>query len=234
MRSRIFLVIGLLASAIAGAATAADPASQGAPGQAAPVQAMPTQAMPTQAAPGPAMPNQAVPNQTAPSQAAPGVSADAAPSSAQDYKLGVGDRVRITVFNEPPLSGEFAVSANGTLSLPLIGDINVMDKTVPDVVVVVRTQLADGYLKDPKVSAEVTVYRPFFVLGEVKAPGQYPYAIGLTVLNAIATAQGFTPRSDRHTVYIRRSGSPDEQPYRLSPELKVFPGDTLRLGGRYF
>jgi len=158
-----------------------------------------------------------------------------APTAAlEDYKLGVGDKVRLTVFNEPTLSGEFAVSANGTLSLPLIGDVDVSGKGPNEIGSLVQTKLADGYLREPKVSVEVTTYRPFFILGEVKSPGQYPYSSGLTVMNAIATAQGFTPRSDRHTVYIRKAGSAEEAPYPLSPDLRVMPGDTLRLGERYF
>lgn len=173
----------------------------------------------------------------APAATAPVTGASASNDAAQsidDYKLGVGDRLRLTVFSEPTLSGEFSVSAKGTLSLPLVGDVDVMNKSVSEVTDLVRAELADGYLRHPKVSAEVIVYRPFFILGEVKAPGQYPYAIGLTVMNAIATAQGFTPRSDRRNVFIRRFGAAGEQAYRMSPELKVFPGDTLRLGERYF
>jgi polysaccharide export outer membrane protein len=158
----------------------------------------------------------------------------ASTAALEDYKLGVGDKVRVTVFNEPTLSGEFSVGANGSLSLPLIGDVDVSGKGPNEIGTMVQTRLADGYLRDPKVSVEVTTYRPFFILGEVKAPGQYPYVSGLTVLNAIATAQGFTPRADRRTVFIRKSGSAEEAPYGLTPDLRVMPGDTLRLGERYF
>ena len=152
----------------------------------------------------------------------------------EDYRLGVGDKLKMTTFNEPTLSGDFAVSAAGTISLPLIGAVPVLGKTPAEVAALVQTRLADGYLRDPKISVEVTTYRPFFILGEVKTPGQYPYASGLTVMNAIATAEGFTPRSNRKTVYIRRSGSTTEKAFPLAPELKVLPGDTIRLGERYF
>ena len=98
----------------------------------------------------------------------------------------------------------------------------------------VQMRLADGYLRQPKVAAEVIAYRPFFILGEVKAPGQYPYVSGLTALNAVATAQGFTPRAARSVIYIRRAGAAEEEAFKLTPELRVLPGDTLRLGERYF
>jgi polysaccharide export outer membrane protein len=152
----------------------------------------------------------------------------------ESYKLGVGDKVRVTVFNEPSLSGEFSVGADGKMSLPLVGDVTAQDKTPPQLAVIVQGLMANGYLRDPKVSAEVITYRPFFILGEVKAPGQYPYVSGLTVMNAIATAQGFTPRAQRRTVYIRRSGAAAEEAFHLSPDLRVWPGDTIRLGERYF
>lgn len=152
----------------------------------------------------------------------------------EDYKLGAGDKIRMTVYNEPTLSGEFSVSADGALSLPLLGDVQAIGKSPAEVATLVQTRLADGYLREPKVSIEVTAYRPFFILGEVSAPGQYPYASGLTVLNAVATAQGFTPRASRKVVYIRRSGATTEETYRLTPDLIVRPGDTIRVGERYF
>lgn len=152
----------------------------------------------------------------------------------EDYRLGAGDKVKLTVFNEPTLSGDFSVSADGALSLPLLGNMTVVGKKSSDVAVDIQKQLANGYLRDPKVSLEIVGYRPFFILGEVKTPGQYPYASGLTALNAIAVAQGFTPRAERKVVYIRRAGSSTEEAYRLSPDLRVWPGDTIRLGEKYF
>ncbi|MGK2910349.1 MAG: polysaccharide biosynthesis/export family protein [Sphingobium sp.] len=157
-----------------------------------------------------------------------------ASSVVEDYKLGAGDKIRMTVFNEPTLSGEFSVSADGALSLPLLGDVQAVGKSPAQIATLVQTRLADGYIRDPKVSIEVTAYRPFFILGEVTAPGQYPYASGLTVLNAVATAQGFTPRASRKVVYIRRSGATSEETYQLTPDLVVRPGDTIRIGERYF
>ena len=166
---------------------------------------------------------------------APGRAATpAAASSVDDYKLDVGDRVRVIVFDEERLSGEFQVSANGKLSLPLIGDVAATGRTTSEVARVVRHELADGYLRDPRVSVEVLSYRPYFILGEVRTPAQYPYVNGMTATNAIATAGGFTPRAARRKIFIRRSGQDGERAYELSPDLKVFPGDTIRVGERYF
>lgn len=169
-----------------------------------------------------------------PALAGPQAEASRAVNLAEDYQLGVGDRVRVIVYSEESLSGEFQVSAAGTLSLPLIGSVPATGKTPGDVAATIRTMLADGYLRDPKVSMEVITYRPFFILGEVKTPGQYPYANGLTVVNAIATAAGFTPRAEKKMVFIRRSGDAEEKPYKLTPDLRVYPGDTIRLGERFF
>jgi polysaccharide biosynthesis/export protein len=152
----------------------------------------------------------------------------------EDYTLGSGDKLRVTVFNEPTLSGEFAVSTDGSMSVPLVGRIPVQGKKVEDVAALIQSKLGDGYLRDPKVSAEVTTYRPFFILGEVKSPGQYPYASGLTVLNAVATAQGFTPRANKDVVKIRRAGGASEETYSVTPELRIMPGDTIRVGERFF
>lgn len=151
-----------------------------------------------------------------------------------NYQLGAGDKIRVTVFNEETLSGEFSVGTEGTVSMPLIGDVMARNKTPQQLATEVQTKLADGYLRDPKVSIEVSVYRPFFILGEVKSPGQYPYASGMTVMNAIATAQGFTPRAAKKVAYIRRANATNEVAMELTPSLRVFPGDTIRLGERYF
>jgi polysaccharide export outer membrane protein len=153
---------------------------------------------------------------------------------AEEYKLGVGDRLKVVVFEEPSLSGEFVVGATGTISLALIGEVKVLDRSSAEVEESLEAGFSQGYLRKPRVSVEVVGYRPFFILGEVSAPGQYPYLNGLTVMNAIATAQGFSPRAQRKQVFIRRAGEANEQLYALTPALKVYPGDTIRLGERYF
>jgi polysaccharide export outer membrane protein len=163
----------------------------------------------------------------------PALSAPGAPVDFE-YHLGAGDKVRIIVFGEDSLSGEFFVSAAGTVSFPLIGDISVLGLTIPELQKAVETKLADGYLKQPRVSAEVLNYRPFYILGEVMKPGEYPYTSGLTVLNAVATAEGFTYRADTHKVFIKRATSLGEHEFPLTTATPVEPGDTIRIGERFF
>lgn len=158
----------------------------------------------------------------------------AATSAVSDYRLGVGDRVRVTVYNEPTLSGEFWVNPDGTVSLPLIGNVPATDRPVAEIARDAQARFADGYLRDPKVAMEVIVFRPFYILGEVTTPGQYPYVNGLTAMNAVALAKGFTPRANRDIIRIRRQGETNEVNYRLTPELIVYPGDTIRIGERFF
>ena len=98
----------------------------------------------------------------------------------------------------------------------------------------VTAALRDGYLHEPRVSAEVVNHRPFYILGEVNRPGEYPYLPDLTVLNAVATAQGFTYRANTRRVFVRRAGSHVEEAQPLTPDARVSPGDTLRIGERYF
>ena len=152
----------------------------------------------------------------------------------EDYRLGAGDKVRLLVFNEPALSGEFSVNSNGALSLPLIGDIPAIGKTTAALKAELEQRFAEGYLREPRVSIDVLSFRPFYILGEVSKPGEYPYAAGMTVLNAVATAEGFTYRAEKRYVFIRRAGMEEEQRYKISPTLRVSPGDTIRIGERYF
>ncbi|WP_347302205.1 polysaccharide biosynthesis/export family protein [Croceibacterium sp. TMG7-5b_MA50] len=152
----------------------------------------------------------------------------------ENYPLGVGDKVRLTVYREENLSGEFPVGPAGTISVPLIGTVPVTGESADAVAEAIRMRLADGYLKDPRVNVELVQLRPYFILGEVSDPGRYEYASGLTALNAIATAGGFTPRSEKRVLYIRAAGTEGEQAYRLTADLRIRPGDTLRVGERLF
>jgi protein involved in polysaccharide export with SLBB domain len=152
-----------------------------------------------------------------------------------DYRLGAGDKVRIIVFGEDSLSGEFFVPGDpGTIAFPLIGDVKAGGLTVAELQTEIEAKLKDGFLKEPRVSIEVLNYRPFYILGEVTKPGQYPYTSGLTVLNAVATANGFTYRADTRRVYIKRANAPREVEYSLTSSTPVEPGDTIRIGERFF
>ena len=147
-------------------------------------------------------------------QPLPSAAADPATSVDVAYRLGSGDKVRIIVFGESALTGEFVVSGTGTIALPLVGEIAAKGMTPTQLQSAVEGSLREGYLKEPRVSVEVLNYRPFYILGEVTKPGEYPYTNGLTVMNAVATANGFTYRADSKHVYIRRTGDTSEKALR--------------------
>ena len=153
---------------------------------------------------------------------------------AAPYTLGPSDKLRVTVFGEPELSGDFVVDGAGYVSLPLIESVDVEGLTVREFERLAEERFADGYLREPRVSAEVLNFRPFYILGEVGQPGEYPYTNGLTVMNAIATAQGFTYRANKKVVLIKSADSDKEVRVELTPALKVQPGDTIQVLERFF
>lgn len=154
--------------------------------------------------------------------------------NAGDYHLGSADKVRILVYNEPNLSGEFTVNANGSLSMPLIGEVQATGRTASQISAEIVRRLADGYLRDPQVSIDILTFRPFYILGEVNKPGEYPYESGLTVGKAVATANGYTYRADKKKVFVKRIGEDKEKPYPMSDDTLVSPGDTIRIPERFF
>jgi len=160
----------------------------------------------------------------------------AAPAAAKldDYRLGAADKIRVLVYNEPNLSGEYSVSSSGTLSLPLIGDVAAAGRTTDQIRQEIEQRLAAGYLRAPQVSIDVLEYRPFFILGEVNKPGDYPYTADLTVMKAVATANGFTYRADQKHVWLKHAGQSKEEKYTITSDLPLQPGDTIRIGERYF
>ncbi|WP_369062137.1 polysaccharide biosynthesis/export family protein [Caulobacter sp. 73W] len=151
-----------------------------------------------------------------------------------EYVLGSGDKVRVITFGEEQLTGEFFVGGEGRVALPLIGEVKAGGLTVRQFQGEIETALKDGYIKEPRVSVEVLNYRPFYILGEVKSPGTYPYTSGLTVLNAVATAEGFSYRADTKKVHIKRANESEERTYPLTQATPVAPGDTIRIGERFF
>jgi protein involved in polysaccharide export with SLBB domain len=165
----------------------------------------------------------------------PSSGAGAPVAAADSYHLGAGDKLRVIVFGEASLSGEFLVPGGaGTIAFPLVGDVKASGLSVPELQAEISDKLRDGYLKDPRVSIEVLTYRPYYILGEVAKPGQYSYTNGLTVLNAVATANGFTYRANTHKVYIKRSNSTHEVELDLKSTTMVEPGDTIRVAERFF
>jgi protein involved in polysaccharide export with SLBB domain len=149
------------------------------------------------------------------------------------YKLGSGDKLRVTVYEEKSLSGDYEVSDQGTMAMPLIGSVRVGGLTVSQAETLL-TQRFNKYLVDPRVGIEVLNYRPFFILGEVKKPGSYPYVSGMSVLNAVSLAGGFTPRADEHDISIKRASDPSAKPQRVDEDAPVLPGDILRVHQRLF
>lgn len=153
----------------------------------------------------------------------------------ESYRLGAGDRVRVTVFNEPSLTGEYNITPGGALAFPLIGVVSAGGRTIDALQQELAAKLGEGYVNDPRVSIEVLTYRPFYILGEVNQPGEYSYASGMTVEQAIARAGGFTYRANEKTVFLRRQTGSSESAVPLrSAQVAVLPGDTIRVGERYF
>lgn len=165
---------------------------------------------------------------------APPLPAELAAQGASEYRLGLGDKVRVSVYGEQDLSGEFQVSANGAVTMPLVGDVPAVGLTARQLEQRLTERYRQGYLRDPRIAVEVYDFRPYYVLGEVERPGRYPALEGTTLLGAIATAGGYTYRADQKRVFIRRAG--DETEYQVDPtqQLAVAPGDVIRVGERYF
>lgn len=150
-----------------------------------------------------------------------------------EYRLGPGDQLRITVFNEAELTGQYLVGSQGSIAYPLVGEVRAAGLTIPEFSTSLQQALSQ-YIRQPNVSVEVANYRPFFILGEVQRPGTYPYSASLTVLNAVATAGGFTYRANQTRVYIRHANETEEHAVQLSIATPVLPGDTIRIGERLF
>ena len=154
--------------------------------------------------------------------------------SEPSYILGPSDRVRLKVYGEQDISGEYEIDTNGYISVPLAGRVKASGLNTRQLEKAVASALSRGLLKDPRVNAEVATYRPFFILGEVKKAGEYPYKSGLTVLDAVASAGGYTYRANEGKVVIRRAGSNVEETFALDAPVPVFPGDNIRIPERYF
>src|SRR5215472_15695023 len=161
-------------------------------------------------------------------------SASAVSKTDQSYQLGAGDKVRLSVFGENDLGGEFEIDGSGDVRLPLIGQVKAAGLTVHAFEEKIIKLLQDGYLRDPRVSIEVVNYRPFYIIGEVNKPGQYPYVDGMNALNAVALAGGYTAKADKSEVYLQRNGKNGEQEYPSDETTKVQPGDVIRIPERFF
>jgi len=151
-----------------------------------------------------------------------------------NYRLGAGDKMKITVYGEQDLSGEFLVTANGHVQFPLLGEIQAADLTAQELAKSLTAALGAKYLRDPRVSIEIQNYRPFYIIGEVNKPGEYPYESGLSLHGAVALAGGYTYRAKESAVYIRRMGSEAETSMPVTGQVKIYPGDVVRIPERFF
>ncbi len=152
----------------------------------------------------------------------------------EPYTVGTGDRLRIIVYGQDGLSNSYSVDSVGQISLPLVGFVNVNGMTLPGVERTVEARLRNGYIREPRVSCEVEAYRPFFILGEVTTPGQYPFVNGMTVQNAVAIASGFTPRAYQGAATMTRNMGGQAVVGDVPINAPLRPGDTIVVRERFF
>lgn len=166
------------------------------------------------------------PVQTLPAQAA----------ATTEYTLSSGDRLRVIVFGEETLTGEYVITSAGNLTFPLVGNLPASGRTVEQLQDALAARLADGYINNPRVSIQVVSFRPFYILGEVNRPGEYPVSTGLTLQQAVASAGGFTYRANTRRVFLKRANETEERllDLRSGPPIVVRAGDTIRIGERHF
>ena len=152
----------------------------------------------------------------------------------EPYRLDAGDRLRIVVFGQEGLTNTYTVDAGGAITMPLIGAVRARGLTPTQLAASVTSRLKNGYLREPHVAAEVDTYRPFFILGEVAAPGQYPFVPNMTIESAVAIAGGFTPRAQRSSIKLTRIGQTETTQAVVPPGTLLKPGDTVVVAERWF
>jgi protein involved in polysaccharide export with SLBB domain len=155
-------------------------------------------------------------------------------ASTTSPNLQPGEKIRVTVFGEDRLSGEFEIDPAGFVSLPLAGTIKAAGLSKQQLEQSLAKKFQGEYLRNPKVTIDVTSFRPFYVLGEVGKPGEYPFKSGLNVMTAMALAGGTTYRASRSYVLIQHIGEAGFHEYPLAPTIPIFPGDLIKVPERYF
>jgi polysaccharide export outer membrane protein len=152
----------------------------------------------------------------------------------EPYRLDAGDRLRIVVYGQEGLTNTYTLDASGSITMPLIGAVRARGLTPAQLAASVTARLKKGYLREPYVAAEVDAYRPFFILGEVAAPGQYPFVPNMTIESAVAIAGGFTPRAQRGSIKLTRMGETGTAQAIVPPGTLLKPGDTVVVAERWF
>ena len=173
--------------------------------------------------------DQAVPGQDVLTNPIPALSA-----SDTTYKLDSGDIIRINVFNQPDLSGEFQLDGNGQFVMPLIGRIDAQDRTSAELEILLVERLRPDFLVNPRIFVQVLNYRPYYLIGEIGAKGAFPYVAGMTYLYAIVKAGGFGYRAKKKFVYVIRADDPEQKEIKLGLDEYVQPGDIIRIPERLF
>lgn len=162
------------------------------------------------------------------------LAADTAEEVDTVYQLDTGDRIKVTVFGHEDLSGEFEVDGTGRVAMPLIQFVEVGGLSVREAESAIEAKLSPDYLKNPKASVEILNYRPFYILGEVENPGSYQYVTGMTVLESVALAGGFTYRARQKKMTVIRAADPEKKKVRALIGTKVLPGDVIEVPERRF
>ncbi|MFV1982866.1 MAG: polysaccharide biosynthesis/export family protein [Thiohalomonadales bacterium] len=155
-------------------------------------------------------------------------------TKSEDYHLGPGDKIRVTVYGHEDLSGKFEIDGTGRLSLPLIPSVNATGLTELRLEQAIIKKLKPDYLVNPRVSVEILSYRPFYIIGEVKNPGSYSYVNGMAVVNAVAVAGGYTYRAKTSAVTVIREKDQNRKKMEVDQNTKIFPGDIIEVPERWF
>jgi polysaccharide export outer membrane protein len=150
------------------------------------------------------------------------------------YRLDAGDKLRVVVFGQDGLTNTYTIDAAGFITVPLIGQVSARGRTPASLANEITAKLRNGYIREPSVAVEIEAYRPFFILGEVQAPGQYPYVPNMTVESAVAIAGGFSPRARRDLVVLTHTDAEGTMRYEVPLGTSLGPGDTVQVKERWF
>jgi polysaccharide export outer membrane protein len=152
----------------------------------------------------------------------------------RQYRLDAGDKLRVVVYGQEGLTNTYAIDAGGSITMPLIGAVAARGLTPAGLASHITARLRDGFIREPSVAVEIEAYRPFFILGEVAAPGQYPYVPNMSVESAVAIAGGFSPRAKRDVVTVTHTDSNGSLRAVVPLGTPIGPGDTVLVGERWF